>query len=172
MRQLSDALSFWDSADGGLKLQISAWSPSDTRHGFFEYEMEAEYPFRFETDLAGLAAYQNQRRVDHAAASSTHARDNSLGALQRLFGNGLNFTSWLSKSTATILPPTSIVKGLVLWGLFYSGIAPVSLAKVFRECLVGLESLHIERWMRPWQGPDTQSCKGSCSLLDSKQRLS
>ncbi|KFA51357.1 hypothetical protein S40293_03249 [Stachybotrys chartarum IBT 40293] len=165
MRHLSDALSCWDGAGGGLKLQISAWSPSDTSHGFFECEMEAEYPFRFETDLAGLAAYQIQRRADRAAASSTHVHDNSLGALQRLFGNGLNFTSWLSKTTATILPPTPIVKGLVLRGLFYRGIAPVSLAKVFHESLVALESLHIERWMRPWQGPDTQSCKEIETIL-------
>ncbi|KAI5468192.1 hypothetical protein BGZ63DRAFT_431803 [Mariannaea sp. PMI_226] len=144
-----ETLSSWSGIIGGLTLEISAFSPSDTRHRYYEVEMDSDYPFLFEDDLKrrlGLLNYHREKRADIRASLNSHRQNTIPEERQRLHGTPLEFRPWSLRNAMPTLPSAPIVKGLLIRRQFFRGIALPSLAKLLRESLVALEWFRFERW--------------------------
>ena len=154
---LLNALSSWEGIHGGLTLEINAHSPSDQKYHWREFEVHDDYPLRFEEDLERYAGFSNyyRQKIAERRKSGIIRRDIAVqhGMAQRLRGTPLELQSWLVDKrqscgdTTTNLPNVPIVKGIILREEFFRGIAFTSLAKLFRESFVALESFYLERWI-------------------------
>lgn len=145
MIQLLRILSLWEGKCGGLTLEVYARSPGDTYH-LFELGNEKDHPFRFEDDLdrtPGLVDYIKQYYFPDFMCRKQHPVD---GIVQRIYGTPLQFRPWSMRNAMPILPKTPIVQGLLLRAIFSRGISYGSLAKLFRESLIALKWVRLEKW--------------------------
>ncbi|KAF4451940.1 F-box domain-containing [Fusarium albosuccineum] len=152
---LLNALSSWEGIHGGLTLEIHAHSPGDHKYHPWVLELHGDYPLRFEEDLEnceGLLTYRRKKLEE--IGIGTRPPDISVlrEMAKRLRGTPLKIQPWplkkrkFCKNPVQKLPSTPIVKGLVLRQAFFRGIALTSLATLFRESFVALESFLLERW--------------------------
>ncbi|KAM5368710.1 hypothetical protein ACJZ2D_009376 [Fusarium nematophilum] len=144
MRQLLNALSSWRGIRGGLTLEISARSPSDVRNGYREFEMDDDYPFRFEDgrNTRPNLVLDILRRLP----IWFHVHEALNEEMQRQYGAPLEFRPRSPRNPIPALSKAPIVKGLLMRRQFFRGIALPSLAKLLRESLVALEWFRLERW--------------------------
>lgn len=145
MTCLLNVLSFSEGIQGGLTLEITAHSRSDSKYHPNELALYQEYPFRFEKDLGrcpgGIRKFFDQRRRKIGNIIQRRPPfDKATGSiLQRLRGTPLEYR-WKHP------PKVPIVRGLVFRSEFFRGIAFTSLAVLFRESFVNLESFYFERY--------------------------
>ncbi|KAF4992349.1 hypothetical protein FDECE_13745 [Fusarium decemcellulare] len=153
---LLNALSSWEGIHGGLTLEIRAHSPSDQKYHPWELELHGDYPLRFEEDLkncTGLSKYRKKKLEETRIGTGRPSVSVEQGMAQRLHGTPLKIQPWPLKKRKRCrnlvqkLPSAPIVKGLVLRQAFLRGIALTSLAALFRESFVALESFRLERWI-------------------------
>ncbi|KAH7176877.1 hypothetical protein EDB81DRAFT_898368 [Dactylonectria macrodidyma] len=142
---LLHVLSRWTpNRDGGLTLEISAHSPSDTEHYYRNLlDFDRQKHFHLEEDLQrspGLVEYTRQRQAELNSRKNRHRLRLTLGAAQRFQGAALALNSWRP------LPVTPIVKGLCLRPHFFRGIALRTLGKIFRDSFINMTSFRFERW--------------------------
>lgn len=160
MRQLLDTLSLWDlelHGRAGLMLMLSAFSPSDTEHRYFYCEMEKEYPFHYEEDLdicmPDILTYHAIRSAQAAPARHRHVHGIlAAGEASRIFGTPLVLQSLRTRTEAgrlvrvESLPQTPIIQGVLIRRQFFRSIAVKSLAQLFRESFVAVETFRFERF--------------------------
>ncbi|KAM5378790.1 hypothetical protein ACJZ2D_004263 [Fusarium nematophilum] len=145
LRGLFEALSLWvPNHSGGLTLEISAWSPGDSQHHFREFvDADMHARFQLEEDLQrapSLLEYSRQKLEEVRPTMITHPRDRRFQVYRRLKGTPLELGPGIA------IPQVPIVKTLWLRPHFYRGIAFLTLARMFQDSLVGMESFRFERW--------------------------
>ena len=166
MKALLQILASHSSLPGGMILEVSAHSPSDTQHFFRDHRIEDDYPFRRESDIRSLTSvlgyHLKMREKIGMAIDPSHQGvdpfDNSrptFGEVQRFLGAPLDFIPLHS------LPQAPIVKALHIRRQFYRQLSPTALAKLFRESLVSAESFRIERWCRPTPEAEARYMQGT-----------
>ncbi|KAJ3544743.1 hypothetical protein NM208_g2894 [Fusarium decemcellulare] len=166
---LLNALSSWEGIHGGLTLEIHAHSPSDHKYHPWELELHGDYPLRFEEDLVNstsLSKYRRKKLEETRIGTGRPSVSVEQGMAQRLHGTPLKIQPWplkkrkLCKNPVQKLPSAPIVKGLVLRQAFFRGIALTSLAALFRESFVALESFRLQRWVGITEQVETTFLEG------------
>lgn len=152
---LLNALSTWDGADGGFTLEVTAHSPSDEKFHRGVFDFYDGYSFRLQGGEShpGMVEYY-KRKESERRASGVRRRTRAVkrGMARRLRGTPLAIQPDLINTTPDCrsieqsLPNVPIVKGLILRHEFFRGVAPASLARLFRESFVALEVFRLERW--------------------------
>ncbi|KAJ4864291.1 hypothetical protein T069G_00821 [Trichoderma breve] len=173
-------------SSGGLVLELSAYSPSDSEH-FFKYPLgKDDYPHKYDetciVDDSVKAGPSDNLPEDHTSQNNTSHRTFGTPYIRvtpgtcRLFGSllKLDYGKLDIPKANRRLPGVSVVKALLHRRRYPRSFHPDTLLNIFKS-LHGLENIVLEPWIQNYPCPDKNVQRGFDVFLrhiSSLKRLS
>ncbi|KAM0276102.1 hypothetical protein ACHAQH_007075 [Verticillium albo-atrum] len=174
LRTLLILLSPWsESENGGITLDLGAYSPSDARHTFRDFRLAEDYPYTAGLPLPQehiqLPGFDGPSPVGYDPCPARFlARRNGVtpGAMKRTisticheapvsFPPGSQYplaNEWKTYS----LPVVTVITALVTRRHYSRIISSNLTSKLLRQCLPNIETLHLERWRAIMEATDME----------------